>query len=179
MLSCALLLISIGCYAQDVHFWQFSDDFLQLHEQNVVAAHSNGRPKEPTYVSDWHTEPPHVPQKQTALQDPPQEDIKKTDYSYRFTSTHAYRLINTATACYAIVNLYNAYALLCERQKSAGMLSHIQTPGNYINFMIQCMEISCTALVYKTIAQCIVLCADGNLFDFLRGGLQKVSHLVL
>lgn len=170
-ITTALIFLVFSCQGQ--HLLQFSDEFLKMI--NHAPLHHNTI--QPIYASNWplnnNALPRACPIKPGTLN---KTDPQPAPSPSSISSANAYRLINCATMGYALINIYNSYQNL--HSTGSSCITALML-GRYITFLTDCIETTCKALLYKTVAQCIVFCAEGNIIDLMRYGLQKVTHSVL
>jgi len=96
------------------------------------------------------------------------------DYLW-LSAKNANKVVNITAVAYALISMYKAHEKLYLTPTGAPI-----NPGitHYYTFLKDCLQSGCKALAYKTVAQLIILCADGNILDLIGYGLQKVGHLV-
>jgi len=152
--------------------WQFSADFLEQQDE---------KPQPHSWLTLEH------PKQETLPSAPKQASW--------FTVNNAHKIINIATLMYACIKIYKRYQqidattppsegeyMLMKKLKQLMLYvcpQFIQTIGSHGVFFIDSVEIIFKALIYKTLAQLVVLCGSGNIFDLIGYGLQKAAHLVL
>ncbi|MDR3550881.1 MAG: hypothetical protein P4L31_05665 [Candidatus Babeliales bacterium] len=169
-----LICLAFSCHGQQPSHWQFSDDFLQKLENNTSLYHNT---IQPIFASDWAQDDSALPQAYLIAQETHETDEQPIPTPQSLLSTaNAYQLIDSVTIGYTFINIYGAYQTLHSTHQSSSIMSLML--GKHITFFMSCLETTCKALLYKTVAQCIVLCAEGNIIDLVSGGLQKVAHFV-
>jgi hypothetical protein len=167
----SLILATSSCYGQqDENDWQLADDYAQ-----------------PTFDSDWRedqTPPCIVKTNEEESESSPQVNDRKInkDSSLLISGANARRLINVVTVGYALINMHAARKKLNAPRSSMfnwvldKLPSCISTPNKEVSFLTCCFEITCEALVYKTVAQWIVSIVEGDFIDFAVDGFKRVAH---
>lgn len=179
---CAVM--PFNCHAQTHKSpWQFSDDFVK---NNVETSTKNNDPQDacPSWLNN-----PDV----TTIELFQECQSKQVSYPW-LTTENAHKLINIATLVYVCTKIYNRYHEIYSlpiTQNSSEMMGTLkkilasmcpqfmQTIGSHGSFLIDSLEIAIKGLIYKTVAQLIVLCSTSNIVDFIGYGLQKTTHLVI
>jgi len=184
-LGLVYLIITFNCHGNIYKTpWQFSDDFVK---NNAVTETENKESTHPLHTWMYNTDCATV----DFLQEPMPNQPQSKPW---LTVENAHKVINIATLTYVCIKIYNRYHevyTLPVAQNSSLMVGtlkqivnsicpqFIQTIGTHGCFLIDSVEIAFKGLIYKTVAQLIVLCGSGNIVDFMACGLQKAAHLVL
>jgi hypothetical protein len=159
--------------------------FLLLNLSSVCSAPRFGvlPKKTPTNIENNHA--PHMP---TAA-----NQIHQTSR----TKEHLEMLLNVATVAYAAFHIYKRYKVLNKpapiiRRSFVGSLLNnvythmfpptIQKSFMQGNFCLEALGIVIEALLYKTVAQLIIICGSGSIMDVVEMGVvrgKKIVHAAL
>ncbi|MCX5922306.1 MAG: hypothetical protein NTX86_03185 [Candidatus Dependentiae bacterium] len=159
--------------------WQFSADFLQHYQ-------AGSKIEEPMISLPLSTQKPDL-NDWLIIQTP--EHLPPPSSSSWITYEKAHTLINITTMGYVLMKIYQRYNQLYAANQSADNsyaitklfkngLSYIcpqfiQSLGTQGIFFVDSIQIIGTAFLYKTIAQCVIFCTSGNIFDLLRSIAHK------
>lgn len=156
--------------------WHFSPDFLTQYKPQQVSPHES---------SLFNSTSDALP-------------IQLTKDTSIFSYENAQRAINIATIIFATIKIYeryqtigatarpttNDYQLISAIKKIIASLcpDMLQSMGAYGFFLIDSTTIVFKALVYKTIARLLLLCAHGDLSDLIgsiaHGGIHTAKLLL-